>query len=157
MPPRAQTAHPVRHQEELLEVFRIRHQVFVEEQSVPLEEEGDEHDAQAFHVLGRLLDGQAVATGRLVIRGTSGKLGRIAVSKSWRGQGWGRSVMHALMDEAARRGLRELLLDSQVHAIPFYEGLGFAVQGPVFLECGIPHRRMTRLLERVPSVRKDPQ
>lgn len=147
-------ARPVSSPEDLRAAIQIRMAVFVEEQGVPREEEIDSYDPQAFHVLARSPEGQAVATGRLVTSGSSGKLGRIAVLRSRRGQGWGRSVMLALIEEAHRRGLRELVLDSQVQAIPFYRTLGFRPEGETFLDCGIPHQRMTRTLET--STRKDP-
>lgn len=127
--------------------LEVRIAVFVHEQGVPLEEEEDLHDATAFHLLGRDPEGRAVATGRLVVEpGQPGRIGRMAVLREARGQGWGRRVMERLVQEARDRGLEELVLDAQVHAIPFYEGLGFRVEGPEFPDCGIPHRRMRRRL-----------
>jgi predicted GNAT family N-acyltransferase len=35
-----------------------------------------------------------------------------------------------------------LQLSSQVHAISFYEKLGFSIQGDEYDECGIPHIEM---------------
>ncbi|MDZ7834245.1 MAG: GNAT family N-acetyltransferase [Alkalibacterium sp.] len=37
-----------------------------------------------------------------------------------------------------------LILDSQDHAIPFYEKEGFEVQGDGFLDAGIPHHFMKK-------------
>jgi predicted GNAT family N-acyltransferase len=39
---------------------------------------------------------------------------------------------------------RRLILDAQVHAVAFYENLGYAPYGEVFMEAGIPHRRMEK-------------
>jgi predicted GNAT family N-acyltransferase len=48
-----------------------------------------------------------------------------------------------VIEEAARlAGVAELRLESQTHAIPFYERLGYAAEGPEYLDCGIPHRLM---------------
>lgn len=124
----------------------IRIQVFVEEQGVPLEEERDADDAGAFHVLGINGAGEAVATGRLVVRGAAAKLGRVAVRREARGAGWGRRVMEALEAEARRRGLAEAVLDAQLPALPFYAGLGYVAEGPVFLDAGIEHRLMRKPL-----------
>ena len=45
--------------------------------------------------------------------------------------------------QTAKNEQREFLkLSSQVHAIPFYESLGFKLQGEEYLDCGIPHRDM---------------
>ena len=54
--------------------------------------------------------------------------------------------MEALHDEARSRGLRALALNAQLHAIGFYEQLGYRAHGPVFLDAGIEHRAMDREL-----------
>jgi len=43
------------------EAYRIREQVFIQEQGVPKEEEIDEHDSIAIHVLAQS-DGQYIGT-----------------------------------------------------------------------------------------------
>ena len=55
----------------------IRRQVFVQEQNVPEQQELDEHDATALHLLATL-DGRPVGTARLLIDGTEGR------SAAWR-------------------------------------------------------------------------
>ncbi|MDB5887488.1 MAG: family N-acetyltransferase [Rhodocyclales bacterium] len=118
------------------QAYRLRHSVFVEEQGVPVELEHDEHDATALHVL--LLDdeGMALATGRLL---SDGHIGRVAVLAQQRGQGHGRRVMRALIEEAARRGHAFVILHAQTDAQAFYASLGFEPVGEVFMEAGIPH------------------
>ena len=123
----------------------IRLAVFVDEQQVPFEEELYEHDRDAFHVLA-WLDEQPVGTGRLVIEGDSGRVGRMAVLSRARGAGVGSAVLVALMAEAARRGLRSVHLAAQLHARPFYARHGFVAGGPQFLDAGIWHQRMERNL-----------
>jgi ElaA protein len=46
------------------------------------------------------------------------------------------------VEELRARGLARAKLGSQVHAIRFYEALGFVAEGPVFDDAGIPHRNM---------------
>ena len=48
--------------------------------------------------------------------------------------------------ELRARGVREVALGSQTHAIGFYERLGFRAHGPEYDDAGIPHRDMTRPL-----------
>jgi predicted GNAT family N-acyltransferase len=120
----------------------IRFTVFVDEQRVPAEIELDEHDARCIHALA-YEDGRAVGTGRLL---PDGHIGRMAVLKSHRGKGVGKALLRALVDAARRRGDREVLLSSQVHAKGFYEGEGFEPDGPVYEEAGIPHQSMHRKL-----------
>lgn len=136
--------------EELHSALAIRMRVFVEEQHVPVEDEVDAYDADpatntsAAHVLGRL-DGEPIATARLLIDGHAAQLphiGRVAVLRQYRGNGYGAAIMRALHAEARARGCRGVTLAAQLHALRFYERLGYAAHGPVFLDAGIEHRQM---------------
>jgi YbgC/YbaW family acyl-CoA thioester hydrolase len=126
----------------------LRTRVFVEEQGVPQELEWDEFDDDAIHalVLNRL--GQAVATGRL-LQSEPGvaKVGRVAVHPVLRGSGVGRQVMAALMQVAAERGDREVVLHAQRSAEAFYRRLGFQSRGVPFDEAGIAHIEMSAPLQ----------
>lgn len=146
----------IRTMDELREALAVRLRVFVEEQGVPLEEEVDGHDIDpaanlsAVHVVGRL-DGAAIATGRLLLDQAAGELphiGRVAVLEEHRRSGYGTAVMAALQDEARARGFRGVTLAAQLHAVPFYEVLGYIAHGPVFLDAGIEHRQMDLDLSR---------
>jgi predicted GNAT family N-acyltransferase len=121
----------------------IRFAVFVDEQQVPFEEELDEHDHAAYHVLA-WLDDRPVGTGRLVIEVHDGRIGRMAVLPSARGLGVGGAVLLALLAEAERRGLHTVHLAAQLHARDFYARFGFVAGGPHFLDAGIWHQRMER-------------
>src|SRR5262249_39313486 len=125
--------------------FDIRRRVFQDEQGVSAEEEFDDDDALATHVLARADDTPA-GTGRIVFHPEYAKIGRMAVRKAWRRCGVGRAIMHALMRIASERQVTRVVLHAQVQAIPFYTALGFAVIGEEFLEANIPHRRMERTL-----------
>jgi predicted esterase YcpF (UPF0227 family)/predicted GNAT family N-acyltransferase len=121
------------------EASRIRLEVFVEEQQVPLEEELDTRDVQCLHAIAYDADGQAMGTGRLL---PDGHIGRMAVRKPWRGQGVGSLLLTALVDAARRRGDAEVVLDAQLQARPFYARHGFVEEGETFIDAGIPHRVM---------------
>ena len=120
------------------EARRIRFIVFVDEQRVPPELEMDENDAASLHALA-FSDGKAIGTGRLL---PDGHIGRMAVLREWRGRGAGRALLRALIDAARRRGDRDVVLNSQVHALGFYGAEGFAAEGAVYEEAGIPHQVM---------------
>jgi predicted GNAT family N-acyltransferase len=126
------------------EASRIRHAVFVEEQRVPVEIELDEHDVVCVHAIARSEDGTPVATGRLL---PDGHIGRMAVSKPWRGRGVGSQMLVALMEAARKRGDTEVVLSAQTHAIAFYRRHGFSAEGPVYDDAGIPHQDMRRSLQ----------
>jgi predicted GNAT family N-acyltransferase len=122
---------------------RIRREVFVREQGIPESEEWDGEDAASVHVLATL-NREPVGTGRL---NPAGKIGRIAVMSGTRGRGIGTRILRCLILEARRHGIREPYLHAQVQAVPFYERLGFSREGEVFDEAGIPHVRMSLVLE----------
>jgi hypothetical protein len=127
------------------EARRIRELVFVHEQGVPLELEMDEQDAWCDHALAEAGDGQAIGTARLL---PDGHIGRMAVLKTWRGQGVGALLLQALVEQARSRGHATLCLNAQVHAAGFYRRYGFETAGPEFIEAGIPHVAMRRDLIR---------
>ena len=119
----------------------IRFEVFVDEQRVPAEEELDADDAMARHWLA-WVDGEPVGTARAVSKAFGWKIGRVAVRRPYRGRGVGLALMRAILASGREAGVAEARLESQTHALPFYERLGFAAEGPEFLDCGIPHRLM---------------
>jgi predicted GNAT family N-acyltransferase len=130
----------------------VRRRVFIEEQGVPEDLEIDEHDGDpavvtsALHVVGGL-DGIAVATGRLLLEdGDHGHIGRVAVLPELRRRGCGARLMQALHDLARQQGCTAITLAAQLHALGFYERLGYVARGDVFLDAGIEHRWMDREL-----------
>ena len=131
--------------EDLKSCHALRRAVFIEEQAVPEALEVDGLDREALHLLA-VLDGRPVGTARMLLKGDTGKIGRVAVLRELRGQGIGAALIRAAVEELRGRGLSRAKLGSQVHAIPFYEGLGFVAEGPVYDDAGIPHRDMTRAL-----------
>ena len=124
------------------EASRIRLRVFVAEQGVPPEIEVDQLDADCVHALA-YAQGRAVGTGRLL---PDGHIGRMAVLKESRALGVGGAILERLVEEARRRGLREVVLSAQTHAIGFYRRHGFTEQGEVYADAGIPHQEMRRAL-----------
>ena len=121
----------------------VRRRVFVEEQEIPEKDEFDAEDACSIHVLARL-NRDPVGTGRL---NPAGKIGRIAVLAGLRGRGIGSLILGNLLEEARRLGIREPFLHAQVQAVTFYGKFGFSREGEVFDEAGIPHVRMSLVLE----------
>ena len=120
----------------------IRRVVFIEEQGVSLADEVDGRDGEAEHLLA-VLDGQPVGTARMLAKGETGKIGRVAVLAGARGKGIGAALIRAAVDRLRARGLRVAKLGAQTHALGFYEALGFRAEGPVYDDAGIPHRDMT--------------
>lgn len=122
---------------------KIRREVFIDEQLVPEFDEWDDDDSVSVHALATL-NREPVGTGRL---NPGGKIGRIAVKAGLRGRGIGTLILRQLLHEAYHRGIREPYLHAQVQVVPFYEKLGFRIEGDVFDEAGISHVRMKHALE----------
>lgn len=120
----------------------VRHEVFVEEQSVPEELEWDGEDDRAYHWLA-LDEDKPVGTVRML---ADGHIGRMAVLKAYRSQGIGEELLAHALHCAKKLNMREVWLHSQEQAIGFYEKFGFVVYGPQFMDAGIPHQSMRFLL-----------
>lgn len=131
--------------DDLATCHALRRTVFIEEQAVPEDLEVDGLDGEAFHLLATW-EGRPVGTARVLPLGETGKIGRVCVLEAMRGKGIGQALIRAAVEELRTRGFSRAKLGSQVHAIPFYEALGFTAEGPVYDDAGIPHRDMTRAL-----------
>jgi len=120
----------------------LRRVVFMEEQNVSLADEIDGMDDKAIHVLARI-DDLPVGTARILLAGEQAKIGRVCVLQHARGKGLGAAIIKACLDVArAQQGVTSAKLGAQVHALAFYEKLGFSAFGPVYDDAGIPHRDM---------------
>jgi len=139
--------------QEMSQALALRCRVFVDEQRVPLEEEVDGLDADAFQVVVFDDGGDAVGTGRAMIGEQVVKLQRIAVDGRHRGCGVGRIVMDALEAYGREQGARIARLDAQTRVIGFYESLGYFAYGDLHLDANILHRWMDKVLieDEVPS------
>lgn len=129
----------------------IRREVFVEEQGVSPANEFDAIDEEAVHFLASS-GGVAVGTVRLYGVEAAGRIGRVAVVASCRGQGVGAALMGRALEEAARRGYREVVLHAQTRVEGFYAGLGFRREGEVYEEEGIVHITMRRILHALRAI-----
>lgn len=126
---------------DLADCHALRRQVFMEEQQVSAEDEWDDLDAGAWHYLARR-DGRPVGSARVLLEGDAGTLTRVCVLADQRGQGTGAALTRAAVEALRAAGYARARLAAQTHAIGFYERLGFAAEGPEFMDAGIPHRWM---------------
>jgi GNAT superfamily N-acetyltransferase len=93
-----------------------------------------ERGEQSLAILARV-DGQPVGMAWLAIfhrvpnvgdlERRSGDVQSVLVLPRFRGRGIGRAMMQALVDEADRRGIREVFVSSSTMARRTYEGVGF--------------------------------
>ncbi|WP_336037951.1 GNAT family N-acetyltransferase [Halobacterium yunchengense] len=124
----------------------VRYAVFVDEQGVPEDLEVDDHEADAVHFVAYDDDGDPVGAARLREYADGvGKVERVAVLESRRGEGWGDALMDAV-EAAARERYDELYLHAQLPAAGFYDRRGYEREGEAFEEAGIPHVAMRKRL-----------
>jgi predicted GNAT family N-acyltransferase len=137
-------------QHELEKAFAIRQAVFVDEQGVSLEEEFDEYEELADHLLV-CTGGQAVGTGRIRFVEKKAKLERICILDTHRKEGIGALIIKELETIALKQGYKHFTLHAQTHAKGFYEKLGYSSYSDMFMEEGIPHIIMEKRISRTTS------
>ena len=118
----------------------IREAVFIREQCVPEELEWDDMDGGSRHALALSLNGDAIGCGRIL---PNGHIGRIAVLPEWRNKHVGTAIMEILLDDARARGLKQVDVEAQVQALPFYHLFGFVEHGKEFMDAGMLHKKMS--------------
>ena len=125
----------------LYAILRLRSEVFVVEQHCPYPElDGRDLEPAARHVWVSY-DGQPVAYLRVLDDGSHARIGRVCVAEAHRGGGVARTLMRAALEVVGDRPSR---LSAQSYLVGWYERLGYAADGPEFLEDGIPHVPMVR-------------
>jgi predicted GNAT family N-acyltransferase len=136
---------PTRDEAEVAAALALREEVFCGEQGVSLAEERDGRDEEALHVVV-VDDGVVVGTCRLLVEGTTVKLGRMAVSRTRRGLGLARALITEAEARARALGGERIVLAAQLSAQPLYDRAGYAAFGEVFLDAGIEHVMMAKAL-----------
>jgi ElaA protein len=126
---------------ELHDLLRLRVDVFVVEQDCAYHElDGRDLEPGTEHWWIEV-DGTAASTIRLLAEtDSSTRIGRVVTHPDHRGAG----LAAILIRSAAEQVGGTIRLDAQVHLRSWYEGLGFEVCGPPFVEDGIDHVPMVR-------------
>lgn len=128
--------------DDLATCHALRRVVFIQEQGVDEGLEVDGRDADALHLLA-WLDGQPVGCARILVLDKVAKIGRVCVLPGHRGAGIGAALIRAALDVAVQKpGVIQAKLGAQVHALGFYQALGFQPIGAEYTEAGIVHRDM---------------
>ena len=127
---------------QFFELLKLRISVFVVEQNCPYQEL-DDLDLISNHFFGSL-DGKVIALGRVYRELDTVYIGRIAVKRKYRKNGYARKIMEFILKEVKTKfhGLT-IELSAQEYLINFYTSLGFVSNGETYLEDGIPHIKMT--------------
>ena len=134
-----------RGEREMAAALALRHEVFCVEQGVPEHEELDGRDHEALHLVA-VSDGQLLGVCRLLLVGTTAQFSRLAVRASARRRGIASALLEAAEAEARVAGARRLVLHAQTYARELYELAGYRARGRLFMEAGIEHVAMEKLL-----------
>lgn len=110
-----------------LDALRIRSQVFMKEQGVPVEQEIDQNEPYAVHFVC-YEEKQPIGTLRLLPQGTARiKLQRLAVLRPFRHQGYEDALIAAAEQFARAQGFTEVEAEAAVSDRVFYEAAGYSV------------------------------
>lgn len=75
------------------------------------------------------------------------RIRQMAVSENFQGQGLGARLLQSAEDYAKSKGKNRLYLHGRTHAVGFYLKSGYTkLPEPEFLELGIPHHKMEKIL-----------
>lgn len=132
-----------RWQELASQLKQIRTEVFIKEQCVPAYIEWDEYDEEAIHLLALDEKNQPIGCARIL---KHGRVGRMAVAKTWRGSGLGKALLEKAIEVCRRLKMPKINISSQTHAIKFYEKAGFVVTSEAYIDANIWHVDMELLL-----------
>lgn len=126
--------------DELYKILKARSQIFILEQNMRCQDmDGFDYNARHFYTEK---DGKILAYLRAYYTdGSTVRIGRVL--SMTHGIGLGADIMRkAIADIKQNMKCKKLCLDSQTHAIGFYEKLGFKTVSGEFLEEGVMHVAM---------------
>ena len=125
---------------ELYEILKSRYEIFTIEQNI-VYQDMDDVDKSALHCF--LAENGRVIGYLRAYKGEGGKtkIGRVLSIEH--GKGIGKLLMQKSLPIITEHfGTNALSLNSQRHAIGFYERFGFKTVSEEFLEAGVPHVKM---------------
>ena len=128
--------------------YSVRIQGMNRQHHISLREEFDEHDGDCSKYIVVLDDGYPIATCRFYeITPSCALLGRVVVLPERRGEKLGNTVVREAERWIAELGYGEIVIDSRVVAIGFYEKLGYeALDGSVVKSGPFDCVRMRKIL-----------
>ena len=123
-------------------LWKLRQDVFVVEQ-VCAYPDLDSRDLapETRHVILEDEQGAVLGCARVLDDGDEWRIGRVALHRTLRGQGWADRILEAAIAVCPDR---DIVLDAQSPLAGWYATFGFEVCGPEFMEDFIPHLPMVR-------------
>lgn len=131
--------------------FKLRTEVFVNEQNVPIELELDEKDNSEHTIhIGYFNGDELIGIARLIdIDKEVIHIGRVAIDKHHRGKGIGHKLILGC-DDIAKKVLNRdfnIELSAQVYIETFYKKLGYnRINNNIYIDAGIEHIDMRKTI-----------
>lgn len=127
--------------QELYDILQLRSEVFVVEQNC-VYNDLDGLDKEAVHLF--VTKGRSVAGAARILPGGTRfqevSIGRVVVSKDFRGHNLGRRIMQeAIAVAVSEFNAAKIKISAQLYLEQFYGSLGFSTITDVYDEDGIPH------------------
>ena len=133
---------------ELYEILKTRSEIFVVEQDC-VYQDLDDKDQDAIHVYCWNEAGRIAGCLRVFMRDAANgvaQIGRVVTLEH--GKGIGALILHKGVEIAIDHfKAKKIYLEAQAYAIGYYAREGFEVVSDEFLEDGIPHVQMERVIE----------
>lgn len=120
---------------ELLQLMRLRQEVFIEEQKI-CEVDIDDFDLECRHLFIKD-NGKIVSYLRLLKYKGDDYIGRVVTDINYRNKGYSTKIFNFLKER-----YDVLTLSAQLSKVDFYKKIGFKVVGKKYLEAGIEHMKM---------------
>lgn len=133
--------------------FKLRTEVFVNEQNVPIELEIDEKDnsENTIHI-GYFNGDELIGVARLIDMDKEViHIGRVAIDKYHRGEGIGHKLILGCEDIAKKVLNRDfsIELSAQVYVETFYKKLGYnRINNNIYIDAGIEHIDMKKTIKK---------
>jgi len=127
------------------DIKNLRYEVFCVEQKIDQKDEWDNLDKGMFHFC-LYKDGLLIAYCRCFLENSNIHIGRVVVKKEYRKQGYGRKII-AYAEQKLLDKSHTFVLGAQEQAIPFYSKLGYQICSSMFLDAGIPHYLMKKIID----------
>jgi acetyltransferase, GNAT family len=131
--------------------FKLRTEVFVNEQNVPIELELDEKDNSEHTIhIGYFNVDELIGVARLIDMDKEViHIGRVAIDKNHRGEGIGHKLILGCEDIAKKVLNRDfnIELSAQVYVETFYKKLGYnRINNNIYIDAGIEHIDMRKTI-----------
>lgn len=128
--------------------LKIRRTVFIVEKKVPETIEVDNKDQLNFGCFHFLVidDGKDAGAFRITINDKTARLQRFCFLKDFRKKGLGSATLEYIEKYCRDNNVNKIEFDAKMESAPFYLKNNYRIVSSEFIEAGIPHVKMEKVL-----------